>query len=148
MGKAAHKINDELSKRIIEMSLTMSSREISRALAADGIQITHSAINNHVKDVRKERSEQTKQIVQEQIAKTVPQDLEMLQKLRDELAKAVFDDVKTKADKDIWLKATKELRATIESRLKYSGADEDPEDSRLSVIFNMPRPKSGTHADD
>lgn len=143
MAKGTYKINEELSRRIIEMSLTMSSREISRQLEIDGIKLTHAAINNHVKDVRKERAEQTKQIVHEQIAKTVPQDLTMLERLRDELATAVFDDANTREDKDTWLKATKELRATIESRLKYSGADEDPEDNRLHVVFNMPRPKSG-----
>lgn len=142
------KITDELSRRLIEMSLSTPSREISAILKADGIHLSHTAINKHLKEIRAERAEQTKQIVHDQIAKTVPQDLTMLERLRNELATAVFDDAETKADKDTWLKATKELRATIESRLKYSGADEETDDGRLHVVFNMPRPKSDSHADD
>lgn len=131
------KIHEQLGKRIIEMSLTMTNREIAQKLTEEGTKISHVAIGNYLRETRKERAEATKAIVQEQIAKTVPEDLTMLERLRDEQAKLVFDPALKKSDPDLWLKATRELRATIESRLKYSGADEDtPDNGKVVVVFN------------
>lgn len=110
---------------LLNKILLLSQRGKSPQKIADilhkkyGVEISHVTVYRLLKDVQEERAATTKRIVQEHIQKTVPKDLELL------------DEIIAKMRK--WLEARKykintklliirELRQTIDVKLKYSGA--------------------------
>ncbi|NPV80728.1 MAG: hypothetical protein HPY52_10710 [Firmicutes bacterium] len=109
-----------LSEVVLEMATTMTSRQISEKLKREyGVDISYVAVARYIKDVRQERAEQTKALVQEKIKATVPRDLDILDELiAQELGwfKAGEMEINDK------LVVAKELRQTIDTKLKYSGA--------------------------
>lgn len=126
-----------LTEKVLGLSATMSSREISALLKAEhGVNISYQAINNFVKGVRAERAEQTKAIVQEHIKATMPTDLDTLDRLiKQELE--WFDDPEQKHNLKISekLQVAKELRQTIDTKLRYSGAAEPTGGNKLEDWF-------------
>lgn len=127
-----------LSEKVLELATTNTSRGISMYLQKQhNVDISHVAVARYIQGTRKERAETTKALVQETIKATVPKDLELLERLRDEQAELVFNPITKSEDPELWLKATKELRATIESRLKHSGAEEQSDDNKgMVVVFD------------
>ncbi len=108
----------------------LSSREIASKIKVDhNREISHNAVHRFTKEIREERAEVSKAVVQEHIQKTVPTDL---QDLDDVLS--VFKDSLPKKGDEIKPKHLQFYYAWIkgfELKLKYSGAGEsnnDPND--------------------
>lgn len=109
-----------LAEDVLELALTKTSREISAILKAKhGVDVSHVAVARYIQGMRKERAEATKAVVQEHIRATVPTDLQTL----DQIIAQEVDWFKS-VDLDIAAKlaVAKELRQTIDTKLKYSGA--------------------------
>jgi len=118
------KLTLDLQKKVLELSISHSSYAIARILAQEhNLKISPQAIRKFLQSARRERAETTRAIVQEQIARTVPRDLELLERLRETLAAKVFEG--GEPDPERWYKAVRELRQTIEARLEVSGAKEE-----------------------
>lgn len=109
-----------LSEVVLGLATTMTSRQISEKLQQEyGVDVSHVAVARYIKDIRQERAEQTKALVQEKIKATVPRDLDILDELiAQELEWFKGGDMEI-IDK---LSVAKELRQTIDTKLKYSGA--------------------------
>lgn len=109
-----------LSEVVLGLATTMTSRQISEKLKQEyGVDVSHVAVARYIKDIRQERAEQTKALVQDKIKATVPRDLDILDELiAQELEWFKGGDMEI-IDK---LSVAKELRQTIDTKLKYSGA--------------------------
>jgi hypothetical protein len=111
-----------LAEKVLCLSATKSARDIEAILLAeDGVTISYRSIANFVKDVRQERAEATRALVQEHIKATVPTDLETLDMLINR-EREWFNDEGLKVSEKLMV--AKELRQTIDTKLKYSGAGE------------------------
>jgi len=111
---------NNLSEVVLELATTKTSRQIAEYLKQKyGVEIGYGAVARYIKEIRQERAEQTKALVQEKIKVTVPRDLDIL----DELIAQELNWFKS-AEIDIGgkLVVAKELRQTIDTKLKYSGA--------------------------
>lgn len=118
-----------LGAQVLALAATMGSRAIAARLQAEGHQVSHSAVHRYLEDRLQERAEATAHVraaVQEQIQAHALSDVDMLGRLKDQLALDVFGDpergVECLADYGQRIKAVRELRATLELRLKISGA--------------------------
>lgn len=135
------KITDEVGQRILELAPKMSNRGIASQLKSEGIELSHTAVANFIKEQRQERAEVTKTIVQEHIRTTVPRDLQILEEARDQLDLWRRDESLRVSER---LQVIRELRATIDTRLKYAGACDAPSqddvarmtDEELEAIVN------------
>lgn len=109
-----------LSEVVLELATTKTSRQIAEILKCNhGVEIGHVAVARYIQGVRQERAEQTKALVQEKIKATVPRDLEIL----DEMIAQEHTWFKSPSlDVGEKLAVAKELRQTIDTKLKYSGA--------------------------
>jgi len=109
-----------LSEVVLELATTKTSRQIAEYLKQEyGLEISHAAVARYIRDMRQERAEQTKALVQEKIKATVPRDLDIL----DELIAQELSWFKAKSmETSEKLAVAKELRQTIDTKLKYSGA--------------------------
>lgn len=111
-----------LVEKVLSLSLSKSTREIAKILKEeDGVNVTFKTVANFIKGIRQERAEVTRGLIQETIQATVPRDLLIL----DELITQQRDWFKSSSleipDK---LLVAKELRQTIATKLKFSGAEE------------------------
>ena len=107
----------------------LGCREIAKRLEQEkGLKMAHTSVNKWLKAVRTERAEDTKALVQENIKGTVPRDLEILTETRDQL-----NNYRQGMDEDgnpIQIKISERLMCidrlnkVIDTRLKYSGAEE------------------------
>lgn len=129
------KITPEIGEEILRMSTTMSNRQIAEELTRRGTKISHTAVSKFIKEQRQERAETTKAIVQEYIRTTVPTDLEILEQIRDQLNDWRQNDDLRVTER---LMVIDRLNKVIETRLKYSGAEEqnDKDAGKVVVVFN------------
>lgn len=120
----ANKIDElGLGSEILELaSKGKSSREIVAILAAKGYAISQPSVARYLASVRRERAEATKAIVRDHIRATVPSDLAALDTIIAQ-EMAWFRDESRKLSER--LAVAKELRQTIDTKLKYSGAGEE-----------------------
>lgn len=115
---------DNIYKKIVELSSSMSSRDISKKLLEeDDFKISHSTVSRYLKESRQERAEIFKTKIAEEVEKNLPQDLKILQDIIDTFY-AEFnatDEIPTK------IKLAKALTDTIEIKLKNCGSQEQTE---------------------
>jgi len=102
-GKSTHEIADIITKQ-------------------HGVPITHAAVARFLKQVRKERAEVTRSIVEEHIQKSLPSDLQILDEMNAELW-SWFKDKNLK--KGFRLHIYDRLLKGIQLKLEFSGAKED-----------------------
>lgn len=138
MARVSKIEQNNLAAEVLELSLTHTTRDIAEILQRDhGIDISHNAIAKWLKGTRQERREQTKAVVQEHIKATVPRDLELLDAIIDDLRQIYFSEKPAAVldpngelrevhylplgDK---LAVSREIRQTVATKLKYSGAGE------------------------
>lgn len=134
-----------LGPRVLTMAAGgMSHRKIAEVLAKEGVKLSHVAVMNYLQvnlADHRQATEQVKAAVQAELQRNALTDVQMLEKLRDELARVVFDEPPpvmgvegpilhpvtkdTVIDRNLWLKATKELRDTITARLNKAGAGDE-----------------------
>lgn len=122
-----------------------SSRQIADQLAKEGIKLSHVAVQKYLKQHSEEHAEATENVraaVETKVLGQALDDVQMLEELRNELRRVVFED-KPQAigmygpltadnpvtgekvpvvDQSLWLKSAKELRDTLALRLKIAGA--------------------------
>lgn len=113
-----------LTGRVLELaSRGLSSRAISEQLAAEGYRISHVSVNAFLRRVRQEAREASRQVVQAHVEKSLPTDLDHLERLRD----ALMQDFE--AAKDPYQRAViaNQLRQVLALRLKMAGADQADE---------------------
>jgi hypothetical protein len=131
------KVTDEIISIIVGLSATQSNREIVETLSKSNIKLSHVTVGKIVNENRQERTAQTKEAVNEYIKKTVVTDLEILEQQRDKLYQWFNDDNLRVTER---LMCSDRLNKVIDTRLKYSGADEQDEDKKINIIFGIPRP--------
>jgi len=124
-----YELEDYVLKKYAE---GMSSSKISKALKEEkGISISKTAIANFLKTVREERAEISKTIVQEHIQKTIPDDLQKLDEMNEELFKWFRDPELPKQAK---LQIYDRLLKGIDLKLKNSGAGATTAEDLLKAI--------------
>ncbi len=124
-----YELEDYVLKKYAE---GMSSSKISKALKEEkGISISKTAIANFLKTVREERAEISKTIVQEHIQKTIPDDLQKLDEMNEELFKWFRDPELPKQAK---LQIYDRLLKGINLKLKNSGAGATTAEDLLKAI--------------
>ena len=128
------KITDEIASIIMGLSATQSNREIEATLASQGIKLSRTAVGNFIKANRKERSEQTREVVNEHIKKTVITDLDILEDMRNQLDRYRKDPELRISQK---LQCIDRLNKVIDTRLKYSGAGEPDESKSTNITVNL-----------
>jgi ribosomal protein S15P/S13E len=135
------KLTGEVAEQVIAWSPTLTNTQIVDKLKEEyGITISNEGVRKFLKSIREERAEQTKALVQDTIKATVPRDLEIL----DEGIKQLREWFKScKEDKDAEdipintkLQVWKELRETITTKLKHSGASEEEKDKTLTIKWD------------
>lgn len=130
-----------LGPRVLTMAAGgVSHREIAKALAKEGVKLSHVAVMNYLAgnvEERKQATEQVKAAVQAELQKHALSDVELLQELRDmtmqTLRTATVDDRLSKE----WAALVGQARAVIESRIKIAGAggDDKPEVHNYHTII-------------
>ncbi len=124
-----YELEDYVLKKYAE---GMSSSKISKALKEEkGISISKTAIANFLKTVREERAEISKTIVQEHIQKTIPDDLQKLDEMNEELFKWFRDP---ELPKEAKLQIYHRLLKGIDLKLKNSGAGATTAEDLLKAI--------------
>lgn len=118
-----------LLDKVLELAMHHGSREIAQILKRDyGLEISHVSVHKLIKGIRKEQAEQVKAVVQEHIRATVPTDLEILQRIRDQLDARAQDGQLRISER---LQVIDRLTRVIDTRLKYSGAGQ--QDAQIVV---------------
>lgn len=125
------KVNDTTIALILALSATQSNREIESELARQGIKLSRTTIGKIINEHRQERAATTKETINEHIKHTVTTDLDILQKQRDKLYEWFNDDGLRISER---LMCSDRLNKVIDTRLKYSGAEElDEKDRTLHI---------------
>lgn len=121
------KVTAEIVAQIMGLAAMNSNRQISEILSKQGIKLTHVTIGKIIKEHRTERTEATKETINEHIKQTVTTDLDILQNTRDKLYNWFKDESLRISER---LMCLDRLNKVIDTRLKYSGAGEPdkPED--------------------
>ena len=113
-----------IAGRVLELAAQgLSSRAISQRLAAEGYRISHVSVNAWLRKRREEAREASRQIVQAHVERSLPTDLEHLERLRDALAQD-FEQAKDPYQRAI---IANQLRQVLALRLKVAGADQADE---------------------
>ncbi|MBP2635041.1 MAG: hypothetical protein H6Q72_948 [Firmicutes bacterium] len=115
------KVTAEIVAQIMGLAAMNSNRQISEILSKQGINLTHVTIGKIIKENRQERTEATKETINEHIKQTVTTDLDILQNTRDKLYNWFKDDNLRISER---LMCLDRLTKVIDTRLKYSGASE------------------------
>ncbi len=118
---------------IIGLSATHSLREIESTLDSQGIKLSRTTIGKIIAGNRKERSEQTKEVVNEHIKHTLTTDLDILQNMRDEIYQMFLNEDKILRPSERLMCADR-VNKVIDTRLRYSGAAEPTRDDDLSKL--------------
>jgi transposase len=122
----------KLEKEVLDWSgQGMSSREISEKIAEKNLVVSYGAIASFLKSVRKERAETSRAIVQEHMQKTLPDDLELLDEMNQELAEWFKDESLSKRER---LRIYDSLLRGIDMKLKNSGAGENSTEDFLNAL--------------
>ena len=122
-------VKSEIVSIIMGLSATQSNRQIQQTLSTQGIKLSHVTIGKIVRENRKERAEATKETINEHIKQTVTTDLDILQNTRDKLYEWFNDDNHRISER---LMCLDRLNKVIDTRLKYSGAEEK-EDKEMII---------------
>jgi intein-encoded DNA endonuclease-like protein len=110
----------------------MSSREIAAKIGEEkGLNISHRAIAAFIKSAREERAETSRAIVQEHMQKTLPDDLELLDEMNQELSEWFKDESLSKRER---LRIYDSLLRGIDMKLKNSGASENSTEDFLKAL--------------
>ena len=125
------RIKPEVIAQILALSATMSNRKIESYLRTLGIKVSNVSIGKVIKENRVERAEATKETINEHIKQTVTTDLDILQNTRDKLYEWFNDDSHRISER---LMCLDRLNKVIDTRLKYSGAEEDTSKDRVVKI--------------
>jgi len=122
-----------LEKDVLDWtSQGMSSRDISAKIMEEKkIYISHSSIVSFIKSVREERAETSRAIVQEHMQKTLPDDLELLDEMNQELSEWFKDESLSKRER---LRIYDSLLRGIDMKLKNSGASENSTEDFLKAL--------------
>ncbi len=129
MGRPNKIDQNGLAEVVLELAVTKTSRQIAEILKREhGVDIGHVAVARYIQGIRQERAEATKALVQETIKATVPRDLEILDEMIEQ-ERGWFRDPELKLGERLLV--ARELRQTIDTKLKYSGAG--PGDGELTV---------------
>ena len=123
------KVTAELSAQIMGLSAMNTNRQIADILSKQGISLSHVTIGKIIKENRVERAEATKETINEHIKQTVTTDLDILQNTRDKLYEWFNDDSHRISER---LMCLDRLNKVIDTRLKYSGAEEK-EDKEMII---------------
>lgn len=123
------KVTAELSAQIMGLSAMNTNRQIADILSKQGISLSHVTIGKIIKENRAERAEATKETINEHIKQTVTTDLDILQNTRDKLYEWFNDNSHRISER---LMCLDRLNKVIDTRLKYSGAEEK-EDKELVI---------------
>ena len=115
------KVTAEIAAQIMGLSAMNTNRQIAEILTKQGIKLSHVTIGKLIKENRAERAEATKETIAEHIKHTVTTDLDILQKQRDKLYEWFNDDSHRISER---LMCLDRLNKVIDTRLKYSGAEE------------------------
>lgn len=127
-------VKSEIVSIIMGLSATQSNRQIQQTLSTQGIKLSHVTIGKIVRENRKERAEATKETINEHIKQTVTTDLDILQNTRDKLYEWFNDDSHRISER---LMCLDRLNKVIDTRLKYSGAEEK-EDGGVMLVVSKP----------
>jgi hypothetical protein len=110
-----------LGSLVAELLHNHTNAQITEILNRDhGVKIGWRAVENYTAKLRAERSRQARQAVQDAIAPTVTTDIATLDAAIKRL-KAWFDDESLRRSERLLV--IRELRQTIETKLRYSGAN-------------------------
>ncbi|AKI96577.1 hypothetical protein [Kosmotoga pacifica] len=124
-----YELEDYVLKKYAE---GMSSSKISKELKEEkGISISKTAIANFLRAVREERAEISKTIVQEHIQKTIPDDLQKLDEMNEELF-SWFKDPNIKKSQKLLI--YDRLLRGIDLKLKNSGAGATTAEDLLKAV--------------
>lgn len=129
-----------LGGKVLEWSVEkgMSIRTIrERLIEHYGLTVSTGAIGEYLKSVRDQRAAITQTVLQEYLAKSVTDDLDILTEIIADLRARFATDLQL----DARLRVVKELRATVEARLKHSGAADQDKDS-VVIAFAGAEPAS------
>lgn len=100
-----------------------SAREISAQLGTIGVKASHTAVLRLLRESKAERAEVAKAVVREELSTTLTADIRRLERL----VKKTIARIRKNPDNDAYCKLAEQTRKLIETKLKYSGADEaDP----------------------
>ena len=133
MGRPNKIDQNGLAEVVLELAVTKTSRQIAEILKQEhGVEIGHVAVARYIQGMRQERAQATKALVQEHIKATVPKDLELLDAIIEDLRKHYFeeqsavisDDAGNKLALSDKLAVSREIRQTVATKLRYSGAGE------------------------
>lgn len=157
MARISEIVKQGLEKKVIELSINKSSREIADILEKeDGFKISYAAVANFIKEIRQERQEATKASIAETVTPGLNKDLEFFDEMLDtyrELFRALSgrhpekaiglggeklaDSVKVEP-KGL-AEIGKEYRATVELKVKIAGGTGEDEISALGQLVNSLR---------
>lgn len=143
-----------LGPRVLGMAaMGKSSREIAEWLKEQGVKVSHVTVGKFLHknlELRKQATEQVRAAVQHELQKTALSDIQMLDRLRDELYRVVFEDPplviedgvivrtaegKTIIDRSTWVKVVRELRETLLLRIKVAGVGDEDRKSKLEELL-------------
>lgn len=127
------KITPDIEAQIMALSVNNSNRQIETILSKQGIKLSNVSICKVINLHRKERAEATKETINEHIKKTVTTDLDILEETRDKLHKWFKDEELRVTER---LMVFDRLNKVIDTRLKYSGAEERDSDLNIKVSVN------------
>lgn len=126
-GTPTKHIPDKVYKDIIELSGSLSSRDISEEIKArHDYSISYSTITKLLKEVREERSEIFKSNFTEALTETLPNDLAIMNHVLNDLYADYQRYIGAKSDRDqlIKLKIARTITNTIDIKLKNCGAQQ------------------------
>jgi len=107
------------AKVVMELSLRHTIGEIVDILGEEhGVKVGYNTVRRFLAAVRRERAEQTRQVVLEHIKRTVPRDLDILDKMIFKLERE-FDEAR---GRDVPM-MSKALLDTVKTKLDYCGAE-------------------------
>lgn len=123
----------KLEKEVLDWtSQGMSSRDISKKITEEkNLDVSYGAIASFLKSVREERAETSRAIVQEHMQKTLPDDLELLDEMNQELSEWFKDESLSKRER---LRIYDSLLRGIDMKLKNSGAGENSTEDFLKAL--------------
>lgn len=136
MPRISKIIQFQLEDKVLSLaSQGMSSREIEKSLKeTENKNISYVAINKFLQETREERAETSKRIVQEHIQESIPDDLNNLDYMNSQLLKWFNDSNLKKSQK---LKIYNSLLRGIDLKLRYSGADDENNDMKITIIDDI-----------
>lgn len=132
----ASKIPEKHHGEILDMlSSGKSTREIAEHLECEhGIKVHFTNVARLCRKFRKERTEISKAVLRETIGSNLTRDLLRLENL----SKNLLRRLKKCTDDSVAIRLIEELRRLVETKLKYSGADEKDDKQPTPVIMIPP----------